>query len=119
MLRLCKIHNKSELTNVSRKVKNILSANSLLCEYGFSRVTVYKKINENERASHNYYLEKEDVITIGLNFERKIYLHDRDIEMKELNDRFIIQKMKTILDTVCDECFEPLSQLHLWDNQFL
>lgn len=116
MLKLCKIHNKSEYTNVSRKVKKILSANCLLFEYDFSRITVYKKINQNESVSHDYYLEKEDVMTIGLNFERKIYLYDRDIEMKEMNDRFIIQKMKIILDTVCDECFEPLAQLHLWDD---
>ncbi|WP_024552261.1 hypothetical protein ACP26C_12220 [Franconibacter helveticus 513] len=116
MLGLCPIHNEPEYTNVSRKVREILHENKRLSQCSFCRLTVHKWEGGVETAAHDYFLEKEDVLTLGLPFDTVIHLNDRDIEKKSLNDRFVIQKMRLLLSTVCMQCIAPLKHLNLWGD---
>lgn len=116
MLGLCPIHNEPEYTNVSKKVREILHKNEPLSQYHFCRLTVHKWENGVETGAHNYFLEKEDVLTLGLPFDTVIHLNDRDIAKKLLNDRFVIQKMRLLLSTVCMQCIAPLKTLNLWSD---
>ncbi len=113
---LCPIHNEPEYTNVSRKVREILHENKPLSQYSFCRLTVHKWEDGVETGAHHYFLEKEDVLTLGLPFDTVIHLNDRDIERKSLNDRFVIQKMRLFLSTVCLQCIAPLKASNLWDH---
>ncbi|EQA4283237.1 hypothetical protein ACX2VI_004246 [Cronobacter dublinensis] len=116
MLGLCPIHNEPEYTNVSKKVREILHKNEPLSQYHFCRLTVHKWEDGVETGAQNYFLEKEDVLTLGLPFDTVIHLNDRDIPKKLLNDRFVIQKMRLLLSTVCMQCIAPLKKLNLWSD---
>lgn len=110
MLGLCTIHNEPEYTNILKKVREILHKNKSLSQYYFRRPTVHKWEGRVETGTHNYFLEKEDVLTIGLPFNKVIHLNDRDIAKKLLNDRFVIQKMRLLLSTVFMQCIAPLKK---------
>lgn len=101
MMSLCKIHNLPEIFLLSRGVKALLVTNKLM-KGNIALVLV----NLQSGKVGKYYITKDEAKHLGLHDGNPVTLFDRNKERKELNDRFLVIKLRHLMTEVCESCYD-------------